>query len=201
MPAPSPTTKPSRSLSKGRQACSGSSLRVERACIAANPPTPIGVMAASEPPAIITSASPRSMMRYASPMECALVVQAVAVASIGPLGAVPDAHMPGRQVHDGRRNKERGNLARAAVQHVAVLALDDVEPADAGADVNADALGVFRRDLQPGCARIASSVAAMAKWIKRAILRASFLSMNCSGSKFFTSAAKVTGKAGGIEAG
>src|SRR5712691_8174317 len=57
MPAPSPMTKPSRSLSQGRLAWAGSSLRVESARIAANPPTPIGVMAASVPPAIITSAS------------------------------------------------------------------------------------------------------------------------------------------------
>ena len=55
-------TKPSRSLSNGRLACSGASLRVERARMAAKPPTPIGVMAASDPPAIIASASPRWMM-------------------------------------------------------------------------------------------------------------------------------------------
>ena len=59
MPAPSPMMKPSRSLSHGRDAVVGSSLRVERARIAANPPTPMGVIAASEPPAIMTSASPR----------------------------------------------------------------------------------------------------------------------------------------------
>src|ERR1700677_2624512 len=45
----------------------------------------------------------------------------------------------------------------------------------------------------PEC-RIASWVAASAKWIKRPILRASFLSMKSNGLKFFTSAAKVTGK-------
>ena len=56
-PDPSPTMKPSRSSSNGRLARCGSSLRVERARMAANPPTPIGVMAASDPPAIITSAS------------------------------------------------------------------------------------------------------------------------------------------------
>ena len=85
MPAPSPTTKPSRSLSQGRLAWVGSSLRVERARMAAKPPTPMGVMAASVPPAIMASASPRWMMRKASPMEWAEVVQAVAVASFGPL--------------------------------------------------------------------------------------------------------------------
>jgi len=61
-PDPSPITKPSRSLSNGRLARSGASLRVERARMAAKPPTPIGVIAASEPPAIIASASPRRMI-------------------------------------------------------------------------------------------------------------------------------------------
>jgi len=41
----------------GTAGAGGSSLRVERARMAANPPTPMGVMAASAPPAIITSAS------------------------------------------------------------------------------------------------------------------------------------------------
>ncbi len=84
MPAPSPMTNPSRSLSNGRLARAGSSLRVESARIAANPPTPIGVIAASDPPAIITSASPRLMISYASPIACADAVQAVHVARFGP---------------------------------------------------------------------------------------------------------------------
>ncbi len=37
--------------------------------MAAKPPMPSGVTVASEPPTIITLASPRSMMRAASPME------------------------------------------------------------------------------------------------------------------------------------
>ena len=77
--------KPSRSLSKGRLARSGSSLRVESARSAANPPTPIGVIAASEPPAIITSAASRLMISYASPMACAEAEHAVQVAEFGPL--------------------------------------------------------------------------------------------------------------------
>ena len=84
MPAPSPITKPSRSASNGRLARSGSSLRVESAFMAANPPTPIGVMAASVPPQIITSASPRWIRRKESPTACAEAEQAVAVAEFGP---------------------------------------------------------------------------------------------------------------------
>src|SRR5205809_215210 len=45
MPAPSPTTKPSRCASNGRLARAGSSLRVESAFIEANPPMPMAVLA------------------------------------------------------------------------------------------------------------------------------------------------------------
>mgnify|MGYP006903011439 CR=1 FL=1 len=51
-------TKPSRSLSQGRLAASGSSLRVDSARAAAKPPKPTGVVAISAPPTTITSASP-----------------------------------------------------------------------------------------------------------------------------------------------
>ena len=57
--APSAITKPSRLLLKGRDAPLGSSLRTDRACIALKPPTPVGHIAASAPPAITTSARPR----------------------------------------------------------------------------------------------------------------------------------------------
>ncbi len=53
--------------------------------MAANPPMPIGVMQASVPPQIMASASPRWIIRNESPIEWALVVQAVAVAEFGPL--------------------------------------------------------------------------------------------------------------------
>src|SRR2546426_12550422 len=84
-PAPSPTTNPSRSLSKGREARWGSSLRVDSARIAAKPPTPIGVTAASDPPQIMTSASPRERTRNASPTAWAPEEQAVHGAEFGPL--------------------------------------------------------------------------------------------------------------------
>ena len=66
--------------------------------MAANPPIPIGVTAASVPPQIITSASPYWMMRKESPIEWALVMQAVAVAEFGPFAPVrmdtyPDARL------------------------------------------------------------------------------------------------------------
>ncbi len=88
MPDPSPMTKPSRSLSKGLEAFSGASLRVLSARIEQKPPTPSGVIAASEPPAIIASASPRWMRRKASPTAWAPLAHAVAVAELGPLAPV-----------------------------------------------------------------------------------------------------------------
>ena len=58
-------------------------MRVESARMAAKPPTPIGVIAASEPPAIITSASSRRMISKASPIACADAVQAVQISADG----------------------------------------------------------------------------------------------------------------------
>src|SRR4029079_4987293 len=77
-------TKPSRSRSKGRLARGGSSLRVDRARIAAKPPRPMWVIAASLPPVIITSAMPTWIARNASPMALAAEAHAVATAEFGP---------------------------------------------------------------------------------------------------------------------
>ena len=64
-PAPSPMTKPSRSMSYGREAAVGSSLRVDSARIAAKPAIVIGWMTASVPPQMTTSARPVWIMRAA----------------------------------------------------------------------------------------------------------------------------------------
>ena len=69
----------------------------------AKPPTPIGVIAASEPPAIIASASPRLMISNESPMACADAEQAVQVARFGPLAPKRIDTWPDGQVDDGRR--------------------------------------------------------------------------------------------------
>src|SRR5438552_2983665 len=85
MPAPSPITKPSRSLSKGRLAAAGASLRVESAFITEKPPMPNGVIADSAPPAIWASVSPMRIDFHASPIACALVEQAETGDQLGPL--------------------------------------------------------------------------------------------------------------------
>ncbi len=150
MPEPSPTTNPSRSRSQGREAFSGSSLRCESARMAANPPIPMGVMQASAPPQIIASASSRWMILNESPMEWALVVQAVAVAEFGPFRAGADGNVARGQVDDGSRNEKRRDAAGAFFEQIPVLALDDFESADAAADDHADAFGVLRIDLEAG---------------------------------------------------
>lgn len=50
----------------------------------------------SEPPASIMLASPKAMVREASPMECAPVVQAVVGAWLGPWGLVREGGDKGR---------------------------------------------------------------------------------------------------------
>ena len=64
------------------------------------------------------------------------------------LGAELHRDMAGSEVDDGGGNEEGRDLARAAFEKRFVLALDHFESADAGADVNADALGIFGRDLE-----------------------------------------------------
>ena len=67
-----------------RMARSGSSLRVERACMAMNPMMRAGWTNASTPPQSITSAAPRRMTSAASPMACVPVAQAETTVLIGP---------------------------------------------------------------------------------------------------------------------
>src|SRR5690606_5506785 len=74
----------SRPLSKGRLACSGSSLRVDIERVAQNPPYATGVRQASDAPATMISASPRWMTRNASPTALAPVEQATDRAVNGP---------------------------------------------------------------------------------------------------------------------
>src|SRR6185312_9123752 len=73
----------------------GSSLRRERACMLSKAAIAIGVMAFSEPPAIITFASPRRIVSHASPIVLALVAQAETAAQFGPFAPVMIETIPG----------------------------------------------------------------------------------------------------------
>src|SRR4029077_4561835 len=76
--------KPSRSLSNGRLAFSGSSLRKLKAFIAEKPATPSGGIVASHPPARKISASPYLIGRQASPSEWPPVAHAETMQMLGP---------------------------------------------------------------------------------------------------------------------
>ena len=79
-------TKPSRSASYGRLAfCGSSAPLVDSALQALKPAIPILQIAASAPPATITSASPNMIKRDASPIACAPVEHAVTTEWFGPL--------------------------------------------------------------------------------------------------------------------
>src|ERR1700687_5852393 len=77
-------TKPSRSRSNGREARSGSSLRVLSPLMAEKPASPSATIEASEPPARKTSASPNLIIRHDSPMALFEVAQAVTIHKLGP---------------------------------------------------------------------------------------------------------------------
>ena len=94
-------------------------MRVDSARNAANPPRLIGVIAASDPPVIMTSASPRRMISNESPIACADAEQAVQLARFGPLApnridTCPEARL---MMADGMKNGEifRGPPARSAL--------------------------------------------------------------------------------------
>ncbi len=83
-------------------------------------------------------------------MAWAEVVQAVAVASLGPRAPVLDGDVAGGEVDDGTGDEEGRDLAGTTVEQVDVLTFDDVKSADAGADVDADVVAIFLGDLEAG---------------------------------------------------
>ena len=151
MPAPSPMTKPSRSASKGRLALLGLVVAGgEGAHGGEARRRPWGVMAASRAAGDHTSASARAMILKASPMEWALVAQAVHAASFGPLAPQRMLTCPAARLTMEAGMKNGEILRGPPLKQVGVLALDDVESADAGADVHAHPGGVLGRDFEPG---------------------------------------------------
>src|SRR5262245_17520887 len=187
-PAPSPTMKPSRSLSKGRLAFSGSSLRVDSARSAPKPPMPIGVMSAADPPAIITSAAPRRMISNASPMACADAEHAVHVAEFGPLAPKRIDTCPAARlmIAEGMKNGEilRGPPSSSALCSRSMVVNPPMPDAMKTPTRGARSGVISRR-----ASSIANCDAAIAYWMKMSIFLTSFFSMNASGSNPFTSPA------------
>ncbi len=197
-PAPSPITKPSRSASNGRLARRGSSLRVDSARIAAKPPTPIGVIAASDPPAIITSASSRRMISNASPMACADAEQAVHVAEFGPLALNRMETWPAARLmmEAGMKN---GEMRRGPPCMNAWCSRSMVPNPPMPDAMNTPTRVEMSSVTDNPASSIANCEAAMANWMKTSIFLTSFLSMNFSGSKLLDLAGDARGELRRIE--
>ena len=67
---------------------------------------------------------------------------------VGPARVEPDGDLARCEVDDGRRDEERRDTPRAAFEKFLVFALDGLESADAGGNVDADAIGPLTRHLE-----------------------------------------------------
>ena len=85
---PSAMTKPSRSLSKGLLALCGSSLNLDKALQALKPATAIGVIGASLPPAMTTSACPLRIISQPCPSASAPLEHDDTVQKLAPMAPV-----------------------------------------------------------------------------------------------------------------
>ena len=141
MPAPSPMTKPSRSLSQGRDACSGVSLKAVRERARS------GEAGDPEPADRGLGAAGDHDVGIAEPDHPGGVADRMGAGRAGghdrvvrALEAEPDRDLPARQVDQGGRDEERADPARAALLERDRGVGDRVEAADAGADQHAGAL-------------------------------------------------------------
>ena len=180
--------KPSRSWSNGRLARSGSSFLVDNARSAPNPPMPIGVMAASDPPAIMTSATPRRMISNASPMACAEAEQAVHVAELGPLAPYRIETWPAARLMMAEGIK-KGEILRGPPSSSALCSRSIVVNPPIPDAMNTPTRGAISGVTSSPASSTANCDAAIAYWMKTSIFLTSLRSTNRSGSKFFTSPA------------
>src|SRR5208282_2267291 len=127
-------------------------------------------------------------MRKESPTEWALVVQAVAVASLGPLAPKRMEMWPAARLMmaAGIKNGEilRGPPSRSAACSRSIMSNPPMPEPICTPTRSAFSGVIFRPDILN-----ASSAAAIARWMKRPIFLTSFFSMKFRGSKFLTSAA------------
>ena len=89
---------------------------------------------------------------------------------VRPLGAESDRYLPGGEIDNRREDEEWRDAIGSALEQDPVLALDDLEPADAAADGDSDAGGVVVVDPRARWRSTPSRVAAIANWMKRAAL-------------------------------
>src|SRR6266851_9647142 len=128
------------------------------------------------------------MIRKESPMECALVVHAVAVASLGPLAPKRMETWPAARftIAAGIKKGEilRGPPSMRAVCSRSIMSKPPIPDPMCTPTRSSFSGVIFRADILN-----ASSAAATARWMKRPIFLTSFFSTKLRGSKFLTSAA------------
>src|SRR6185436_9633249 len=145
-------------------------------------------MIASEPPATMRSASPRWMIRKASPIAWLPVAQAVTTDEFGPLSlyrmeSCPEAMLT---ISDGTKNGETrlGPFSRRTLCHSRMERMPPIpEPTRAPARVGS----TWEKSIL--ALSTASTPATIAYWMKRSSFFSSFFSITFRGSKPLTSAA------------
>lgn len=123
----------------GARGALGSSLRVERACIAAKPPIGSGWIAASVPPAMTTPARPERSVLIALPIASAPEAHALTRAARHRLEL--DGDGAGRAVDQQHRDREREDAARSLGAQGLPRGDEGGDAADAGADGDGEVLG------------------------------------------------------------
>src|SRR6267142_925822 len=170
------------------EAVAVSSLRVESARADEKPPTVSSVIAASAPTATIASQSPYSIRRPDSPMQCAEVVHAVTIARLGPFSPCMIERFPEIMLMMvlGMKNGEilRGPPFSTSLCVSSIIGSPPMpEPTLTPMRV-ALASVTSRPESFSAC-----TPAAMPRWMKRSMRRASFGDRYAATSKFLTSPA------------
>ena len=120
--APSPSTKPSRPLSHGREAAAGSSLRLDSAIMLPKAAIGSGCTAASVPPTTTTSARPSRIMSMPSAIASLPEAQAETGVCTPALAPMARPTLAAGRVGHQHRDRQRRDPARALLLERVVVA-------------------------------------------------------------------------------
>ena len=194
-PAPSPNRNPSRSRSNGREACAGSSLRLDSAPMLASAAKATGSSGASEPPARTTSTSPRWIIRRPSRNAMTELAQAATWVMTGPVRPYSMDSWQAAIEPDSAGMANGLTWPGPLALSVAVPSMTCSWPPPDGVDGDRDPVALLGRPVaeveagvraRPPCRRPCP------RWMKRLMRRAILRSMAIVGSKSLTSAAMRT---------
>ena len=193
-PRPRPRRSRRGPCRRGGWRRAGSSLRVDSAFIAANPPMPSGVMAASAPPAIIASVSPRGWTSTPRRWRARWSSTRTPATSSGPWRRTRMVISPGAMLMIIWRMKNGERRSKPFSSAFLCCSSSEPSPPMPGADDDAHLLGVVavrlvRADRQ--AALLHRHLGGRQRVLREEVHPAGLpcRSMNCSGSKSFTSPA------------